>query len=237
MISEKTYSSSVNKDNLARSVARLSAVQTLYQIEFNSVSVEKSISYFSSIAPNELSEDISEKLHDVDEEFYRLLVTGTQDLVDKINDILDESLDESWPIDRMETLLLTILRCGIYEIIAHKEIPPAVLVSEYISISDSFFSGNESALVNAILDKLSKRYFYNPLQMSSTFFNPNDKEIIVPTENDNYFRKRQLKGEVHDENAYILNGVSGHAGLFSNAYDIGNSSINLNIVFCYSSSK
>ena len=86
-----------------------------------------------------------------------MLVTGTQDLVHKINDILDESLDESWPIDRMETLLLTILRCGIYEIIAHKEIPPAVLVSEYISISDSFFSGNESALVNAILDKLSKR--------------------------------------------------------------------------------
>ena len=157
MISEKTYSSSVNKDNLARSVARLSAVQTLYQIEFNNVSVEKSISYFSSIAPNELSEDISEKIHDLDEEFYRLLVTGTQDLVHKINDILDESLDESWPIDRMETLLLTILRCGIYEIIAHKEIPPAVLVSEYISISDSFFSGNESALVNAILDKLSKR--------------------------------------------------------------------------------
>ena len=49
MISEKTYSSSVNKDNLARSVARLSAVQTLYQIEFNNVSVEKSISYFSKI--------------------------------------------------------------------------------------------------------------------------------------------------------------------------------------------
>ena len=74
---------------------------------------------------------------------------------------------------------------------------------------------------NSNLDKLSKRYFYNPLQMSSTFFNPNDKEIIVPTENDNYFRKKLLKGEVHDENAYILNGISGHAGLFSNASDIG----------------
>ena len=44
---------------------------------------------------------------------------------------------------------------------------------------------------------------------------------IGPTENDTYFRDRLLKGEVHDENAYILGGVSGHAGLFSNASDIG----------------
>ena len=59
--------------------------------------------------------------------------------------------------------------------------------------------------------------------MKKTFFNPSDKYIddIAPTENDDYFRNTLLRGVVHDENAYLLNGVSGHAGLFSNAYDIG----------------
>lgn len=156
MISESPSYSSTTKVNLARSVARLSAVQTLYQIKFSNITAEESILHFSSIAPNEKSEDISEKLHEADEGFYIELVKGTQGLVSKINEILNNSLDDSWPIDRMEILLLTILRCGIYEIISHRDIPPAVLISEYISITDSFFSGNESALVNAILDKLSK---------------------------------------------------------------------------------
>jgi|TARA_B110000263_G_scaffold131507_1_gene114338 N utilization substance protein B len=156
VISESPSYSSTTKVNLARSVARLSAVQTLYQIKFSNITAEESILHFSSIAPNEKSEDISEKLHEADEGFYIELVKGTQGLVSKINEILKNSLDDSWPIDRMEILLLTILRCGIYEIISHRDIPPAVLISEYISITDSFFSGNESALVNAILDKLSK---------------------------------------------------------------------------------
>jgi len=156
VISESPSYSSITKVNLARSVARLSAVQTLYQIKFSNITAEESIFHFSSIAPNEKSEDINEKLHEADEEFYIELVKGTQGLVSKINEILNNSLDDSWPIDRMEILLLTILRCGIYEIISHRDIPPAVLISEYISITDSFFSGNESALVNAILDKLSK---------------------------------------------------------------------------------
>ena len=71
------------------------------------------------------------------------------------------------------------------------------------------------------LDKLSNRYFFKPLGMSKTSYNPSDKDLAVPTEYDDYFRMRLIKGEVHDENAFILGGVSGHAGLFSNATDIG----------------
>ena len=73
------------------------------------------------------------------------------------------------------------------------------------------------------LENLSSKYFYRPLSMNNTFFNPSAEVIdrIAPTENDTYFRKQLLKGIVHDENAYLLGGVSGHAGLFSSAKDIG----------------
>ena len=46
------------------------------------------------------------------------------------------------------------------------------------------------------------------------------RERIAPTENDTSYRHRLLRGEVHDENAGRLGGVSGHAGLFSNALDL-----------------
>ena len=59
------------------------------------------------------------------------------------------------------------------------------------------------------LDKLSSKYFYNPLGMHSTIFNPSKDFLdrIAPTENDTYFRHRLLQGIVHDENAYILGGI------------------------------
>jgi CubicO group peptidase (beta-lactamase class C family) len=43
---------------------------------------------------------------------------------------------------------------------------------------------------------------------------------IVPTETDNYFRHQVIRGDVHDEGAALMGGVAGHAGLFSNAYDL-----------------
>ena len=57
-------------------------------------------------------------------------------------------------------------------------------------------------------------------------FNPltkYDSSQIVPTENDTYFRMQQIHGTVHDEGAITMKGISGNAGLFSNAEDLGQS--------------
>lgn len=65
--------------------------------------------------------------------------------------------------------------------------------------------------------------FYEPLGMSRTTFNPLNKfslSEIVPTEQDNYFRKQLIHGYVHDPGAAMLGGVGGHAGLFSTANDM-----------------
>jgi len=79
-----------------------------------------------------------------------------------------------------------------------------------------------SKVSSSSLDRLSYNYFYKPLGMKNTFFIPDEKYKlkILPTEYDDYYRYRLIQGEVHDENAFLLGGVSGHAGLFSNAGDI-----------------
>jgi CubicO group peptidase (beta-lactamase class C family) len=60
--------------------------------------------------------------------------------------------------------------------------------------------------------------------MNSTYFNPPDslKYKMAPTEIDNYWRNRLVWGTVHDETASLMEGVAGHAGLFSTANDISN---------------
>jgi beta-N-acetylhexosaminidase len=71
------------------------------------------------------------------------------------------------------------------------------------------------------LDEYARQHIFTPLGMNASQFNPPRKlwSTIAPTENDVDFRKRLLQGEVHDENAWVLGGVSGHAGLFSTAGD------------------
>jgi beta-glucosidase-like glycosyl hydrolase/CubicO group peptidase (beta-lactamase class C family) len=72
------------------------------------------------------------------------------------------------------------------------------------------------------LDDLAKDYIFAPLAMKDTMYRPPKKiwPTIAPTEIDNNLRHRLVQGEVHDENAFAIGGVSGHAGVFSAAPDL-----------------
>ncbi|MFK7806361.1 MAG: serine hydrolase [Saprospiraceae bacterium] len=73
------------------------------------------------------------------------------------------------------------------------------------------------------LDKYVDRYFYKPLNLRHTTFNPIkkfSKSEIAPTAMDSKWRKEQVQGYVHDETASLLGGVAGNAGVFSNATDM-----------------
>src|ERR1043166_8418226 len=72
------------------------------------------------------------------------------------------------------------------------------------------------------LDRLARRRIFAPLGMHSTRFRPPDSWLprVAPTEYDTAWRKRIVRGEVHDEKAAWLGGVAGHAGLFGSAEDL-----------------
>jgi CubicO group peptidase (beta-lactamase class C family) len=77
-------------------------------------------------------------------------------------------------------------------------------------------------LIRADLASWTRREIFEPLGMATTQFCPSPamRPAIPPTEEDLTFRHRRIQGEVEDENAWVLNGVAGHAGLFSNAPDL-----------------
>ncbi|GEO12061.1 glycoside hydrolase family 3 N-terminal domain-containing protein [Segetibacter aerophilus] len=97
--------------------------------------------------------------------------------------------------------------------------------NEYIySDNDFIFMGK---VVEAVTGKPLQEYvretFYDPLQMTTTSFKPREYfpvNMIAPTEYDKTWRQQLLRGDVHDPGAAMFGGVAGHAGLFSNAYDL-----------------
>lgn len=92
------------------------------------------------------------------------------------------------------------------------------------SDNDFIFLGKIVEAVSGLpLNEYVRQTFYIPLQMTSTTFRPRARmplEDIVPTELEKHFRRQLLHGDVHDEGAAMFGEVAGHAGLFSNAYDL-----------------
>ena len=93
------------------------------------------------------------------------------------------------------------------------------------------YSDNDFIFLGKIVEQLSgmsldqyvMKTFYSKMGMVSTGFKPRNrftKDIIVPTETEKHFRQQTTQGDVHDEGASMFGGVAGHAGLFSNAYDL-----------------
>ncbi|WP_436516691.1 serine hydrolase domain-containing protein [Ekhidna sp. To15] len=79
-------------------------------------------------------------------------------------------------------------------------------------------------LTDTLYEDYLDAYFFDPLKAKTLTFNPLEKfsaRQIVPTEIDTFFRMEPIHGRVHDEGAIMMKGVSGNAGLFSNAEDLG----------------
>lgn len=110
----------------------------------------------------------------------------------------------------------------MYTRILQSEVAP---VGKYLySDNDFIFLGKiVEAISGKSLDQYVKENFYDRLQMKSTGFKPRERfpvGNIAPTEEEPGFRQQLIHGDVHDPGAAMFGGVAGHAGLFSNAYDL-----------------
>ena len=112
-----------------------------------------------------------------------------------------------------------------------KEIWSTIASSESKTQGNYVYSDLGFMMLRKVVEVISNQDFetylkeniYTPLKLSSMVFNPTkifNRAWIVPTELDTTFRKQLLQGYVHDPAAAMLGGVSGHAGLFSNANDV-----------------
>ncbi len=91
-----------------------------------------------------------------DADFFRQIVTGVTKHQLEIDPSVDKALNEGWPIERVDATLRAILRAAAFELLRRKDIPPRVVITEYVDVARAFYEDDASGLVNAALDSIAR---------------------------------------------------------------------------------
>lgn len=100
--------------------------------------------------------DSKENLDESELTFARLLIAGTIENIEKVDELIKSHLSENWSFDRLNKVTLSILRISIYSLVFQKEIAPSIVIDEAISIAKEFGPQDSFKFINAMLDKISK---------------------------------------------------------------------------------
>jgi len=136
-----------------RRLARLSAVQALYQMEMANQKSKLVVREF-----NEHWFENAAREGDItaESDFFELLVLGVvaeQDIIDKA---IVGKLNKKWTLKRLDVILRAILRCASFEMLRLFDVPGIVIVDQYVGLTRDFYEGNEANFINAALDKLAR---------------------------------------------------------------------------------
>lgn len=141
---------------LRRSSARLAAVQALYQMDMTGISGTAVVAQFLDSASRE--DWLDEKLVEFDKTLFSALVTGVSAKREGLDEIVGASLSGDWTVGRLELVLRRILEAGAFELTERTDIPPRVVITEYVDVAHAFYAGQEPGLVNGVLDKIARNF-------------------------------------------------------------------------------
>ena len=137
-----------------RSASRLAAVQALYQIDIGGGDAAAVIREF---VEHRLGREVDgDQYGGADEALFKELVEGAAARLDELDNMIAAVLPDTWPLERLESILRQILRCGVFELAEWPHVPSPVVISEYVGVTDAFYAGKEPGMVNAVLDRLSR---------------------------------------------------------------------------------
>ncbi len=137
-----------------RGAARLSAVQALYQMEISGMGITETVKEYEELR---IGQEIDGYEYlEADLAWFRGIVGGVVNYQTSLDPLIHSNLPKDWPLSRIDTLLRSVLRCGVFELNHRKDVPAKVVITEYVEVTKAFFSEDEPGLVNAVLDTISK---------------------------------------------------------------------------------
>ena len=147
----------------ARSVARLAAVQALYQMEVAGAGVEAVVREFSdhrfgsSLEDEAATPDAAvDQLADADEVFFADIVRGVVTHQAEIDTAVSRRLAANGRLERLDATLRATLRSATYELMHRADIPTEVVLDEYVELAKAFFAKTDSGFVNGALDAVAR---------------------------------------------------------------------------------
>lgn len=140
---------------LARSAARLAAVQALYQLEITEADWRAVVREFDQHRLGQEIEGVQYREADASH-FRRTVEIAVTNQV-AIDQLTDRALVERWPLGRLDPILRGIFRAAGAELTGRPDIPVRVVIGEYMDVTTAFFGqGKEIGFVNAVLDQMSR---------------------------------------------------------------------------------
>ncbi len=138
----------------ARTVARLAAVQALYQMDIAGAGAEAVIREFTG---HRFDADLDgATMAEADEAFFAELVRGVVEAQGEIDRIVVRRLSQGWKLERLDATARAMLRCGAFELAHRADVPTEVVIDEYVELAKSFFEGPEPGFVNGALDAIAR---------------------------------------------------------------------------------
>ncbi len=134
--------------NNTRTNARTLAIQALYDQEING----------SATTPEELVTDILKFSgnNNADKKFLKTLIEGALENSKSFDEIISKYLSGGWNIEKLNPLMRVILRVATYELQALANVPPKVVIKEYMELTKKFVGEKEVRFTNGVLDKIAK---------------------------------------------------------------------------------
>jgi N utilization substance protein B len=137
-----------------RGAARLAAVQALYQMDMAGTGLNEILAEFES---HWIGREVEgEQYLPAEAAFFRDVVSGVVREQKRLDPLIDDALQKSWPLKRIEAVLRAALRAGAYELDHRRDVPARVVVSEYADVAAAFVERDETGMVNAVLDQLAR---------------------------------------------------------------------------------
>ncbi|MEM7695192.1 MAG: transcription antitermination factor NusB [Pseudomonadota bacterium] len=138
-----------------RAVARLAAVQALYQMEVTGAGARDIVKEFELFR---LRQDLEgHELRAIDLAWFDGLVSGVVNFQREIDRAVNDALKEGWPLARIDLTLRALLRAGVFELLKRPEVPARVVITEYVEVAKAFFAGEEPRLANGVLDRVARQ--------------------------------------------------------------------------------
>ena len=138
-----------------RAAARLAATQALYQMEVAGKGLNEILAEFET---HWIGREVEgEQYIPAEIDFFRDILTGVLESQRAIDLEIDETLREGWPLGRVEAVMRAVLRAGDYELRKRRDIPPRVVIKEYVDVAAAYLAADEVGVVNAVLDKLARK--------------------------------------------------------------------------------
>jgi N utilization substance protein B len=138
-----------------KSAARLLGVQILFEMEINGKNTKTIVKRLTEDYLKEISQLNKNEISDKD--YLIKILNGVSLNQNKIDTDIKENLN-NWSLSRIDSVSRAILRSACFEIHECDDVPPRVIINEYVNISKSFFSEKEPNFINGILDSIAKIY-------------------------------------------------------------------------------